>query len=308
VIVDVGSRRARASGRRAIPTADARALAPAARRMRVLLVLLPVLALAAAAWLAVAPRDTPALPEALRGGDPVMVVIDVSSSTLGYSHLIAQSLLALGRDPAQKAGLVLASDIAYIALPADAPGSALNGWQRLISFVAANNRKIVARAKQDRTPVPSPTPGDYPWAGVFTGGTRLSSGLVRATQALVDAGARHGQVVLISDLRDAPEDLPRVSAAISRLHELGMTLRVVVVGNAPRDRKAFSDKGGADFVIGAADAVYAPTRPRTLPSAPPALALVLLGLAVAALLGAVELLLPPLRWGRARPATEAGRG
>jgi hypothetical protein len=280
-----------------IPTGGLEGLAPAARRTRLLLVLLPVITLATACWLALAPHDQPTLPNALRVEDGVVVVIDVSTSTLGYSDLIAQSLLALGRDPGQKAGLVLASDSAYVALPPQAPGSALDGWQRLISDVAANNRKIAARAKQDRTPIPYPTPGDYPWAGVFTGGTRLSGGIVRATEALRQAGAERGDIVLISDLRDAPEDLPRVSAAIARLHELGMELRVVVVGNAPRDRKAFSDKGGADFIISAADAVYDPRRPETLPSTPSAAMLVSLGVALAALLTAVELLLPRLRWG-----------
>jgi hypothetical protein len=299
VIVHAPARRPR--GCRAIPTADAPALRPAARRTRLLLVLLPALTLAAAAWLVLSPTDQPSLPDALRGGDPVMVVIDVSSSTLGYSHLIAQSLLALGRDPTQKAGIVLASDIAYVALPADAPGSALDGWQRLISYVAANNRKIAARAKQDRTPIPYPTPGDYPWAGVFTGGTRLSGGIVRATEALRASGTQRGQVVLISDLRDAPDDLPRVSAAITRLHELGFRFGVVVVGNAPRDTKAFSDKGGADFITRAADAVYAPERRETLPSSSPALPLVLLGVAIATLLVAVELLLPRLSWRNSSP-------
>jgi hypothetical protein len=281
---------------RSIPTADLGSLAPATRRTRALLVLLPVLAVAAAAALAIAPREHPAVPDALRGADGLVVVVDVSWSTLNASHLIAQSLLALARDPKQTSGLVLASDSAYLALPPEAPGSALHGWQRLISFVSANNRKIAARAKQDRTPIPYPAPGDYPWAGVFTGGTRLSSGIARATRALRESGAAHGEIVLISDLRDAPEDLPKVSAAITRLHDLGMRLRVVVVGNAARDRKAFSDKGGADFVTSAADAVYAPRTPRTLPAAPPVRLLVVLGLVLALVLAAVELLLRPLRW------------
>ena len=297
-----GSPQAQARKResRAIPMIGVGALAAAARRTRFLLVLLPLLALTVAVLLALAPRDKPALPAALRGGDGLVVVVDVSWSTLGASQLIAQSLLALGRDPAQQAGLVLASDSAYVALPPEAPGSALDGWQRLISYVSANNRKIAARAKQDRTPIPYPAPGDYPWAGVFTGGTRLSAGILRATDALRRSGAAHGQIVLISDLRDAPEDLPRVSAAITRLHSLDMRLRVVVVGNAARDHKAFSDKGGAEFVIGAADAVYAPRRPRQLPSVPAASTLVTLGVLLAALLTAHELLLPRLRWGERR--------
>jgi hypothetical protein len=275
---------------------DLHALRRAARRTRLLLVLLPVAVLCAAAGLAAAPSDRPALPAALRGADGLMVVVDVSWSTLDASSIIAQSLLALAREPAQKAGLVLASDSAYVALPAEAPGSALRGWQRLISTVSANNRRIAARAKQDRTPVPYPSPGDYPWAGVFTGGTRLSSGLASATRALRESGAPGGRIVLISDLRDAPDDLPRVSAAITRMHQLGIELRVVVVGNAARDAKAFSDKGGADFILGAADAVWAPRSARPLPSVPPATALVVLGGLLAALLTAAELLLPRLRW------------
>jgi hypothetical protein len=289
--------RAGRPGRGAIPTTDLRALARPARRTRVLLVVLPLLTLAVAVAFSLAPQDKPALPEVLRGGEGLVVVVDVSWSTLAYSHLIAQSLLALGRDPSQEAGLVLASDSAYVALPPEAPGSALHGWQRLITAVSESNRKIAARAKQDRTPIPYPAPGDYPWAGVFTGGTRLSAGIARATAALRESGATRGRIVLISDLRDAPDDLPRVSAAITRLHELGMELRVVVVGNAPRDRKAFADKGSADFVMSAADAVYAPRRAPTLPAVPPAALLVVLGVVLATLLTAVELLLPRFRWG-----------
>jgi hypothetical protein len=284
----------------AIPTGDLRALATPARRTRALLVALPLCVLATAVALVLAPSDHPALPAALQTADRdgLVVVVDVSWSTLGSSSLIAESLLALARGPDRRAGLVLASDSAYMALPPDSPGSALRGWQRLISYVSANNRKIAARAKQDRTPIPYPAPGDYPWAGVFTGGTRLSSGIARATRALRDAGAANGQIVLISDLRDAPDDLPRVSAAITRLHELGMRLRVVVVGNAARDRKAFSDKGGADFVIRAADAVYAPRTPHPLPASPPVRQLIALGALLAVLLAACELVLPGLRWGR----------
>ena len=189
----------------------------------------------------------------------VVVVVDVSSSTLGYSPSDRPVAARARARPAAEGG-ARARLGQRLRRPAAGGARArrCDGWQRLISFVSASNRKIAARAKQDRTPIPYPTPGDYPWAGVFTGGTRLSCGLARATQALRESGATHGQIVLISDLRDAPDDLPRVSAAITACTSSGMQLRVVVVGNAPRDRKAFSDKGGADFVISAADAVYAP--------------------------------------------------
>jgi hypothetical protein len=291
--------RVRQPGRPAIPSADTTLLGAAARRTRAALVLLALVAIAIAIAFALAARRAPDVPAALRGGDGLMVVVDVSSSTLGFSNMIARSLLALANDPSQRAGLVLASQSAYVALPPETPGAALHGWQRMISYINVQNHKLAVRAKLDRTPLPNPTPGDYPWVGVFTGGTRLSAGLAAAIRALRDAGVRRGQIVLISDLRDAPEDLPRVSALIARMHELGIQLRVVTVGNAARDQKAFSDLGGAQFVIAAADAAYAPDRERALPSRPSALPLVVLGCVLALVLAFAELLLP-LRWGRRR--------
>jgi len=297
------SARARLPARAAIPSVDTPLLGPAARRTRAALVLLAVTAIAIAGAFALTARRAPDVPAALRGGDGLMVVVDVSSSTLGFSNMIARSLLALANDPSQRAGLVLASQSAYVALPPETPGAALRGWQRMISYINVQNHKLAVRAKLDRTPLPNPTPGDYPWVGVFTGGTRLSAGLAAGIGALRDAGVGRGQIVLISDLRDAPEDLPRVSALIARMHELGIQLRVVTVGNAARDQKAFSDLGGAQFVIDAADAAYAPVRARTLPSRPSALPLIALGCALAVVLTFAELLVP-LRWSRRREATK----
>ena len=231
-----------------------------------------------------------------------MVVIDVSSSTLGFSNMIAKSLLTLANDPSQRAGLVLASQSAYLALPPETPGSALRGWQRMIDYINEQNHKLAVRAKLDRTPLPTPAPGDYPWVGVFTGGTRLSSGLARAMQALRESGTPHGQIVLVSDLRDAPEDLPRVGVLITRMRELGIALRVVTVGRATRNPKEFSDIGGSAFIMDAADAVYAPEHEPTPTTHPSPLPLVLLGVALAALLAVAEPLLP-LRW---RSRDEAG--
>ena len=211
-MVELGARLRRLP-RASIPTVDAPAFAPVAGRTRTALAVLAVLGLAAAAALVpVSHRDSGA-PAALAGGKGLMIVIDVSSSTLGFSSTIARSLVALSNDPSQRAGLVLASQSAYVALPPETPGSALRGWARMISYINEQNHKLVVRAKLDRTPVPSPAPGDYPWVGVFTGGTRLSVGLARALQALQAAGIHDGQIVLVSDLRDAPDDLPRVGSA-----------------------------------------------------------------------------------------------
>jgi hypothetical protein len=285
----------RRSNRLVIPSVDTRALAPAARRTRIALTMLALLALAVAISLVAIAGRSSGSPAALRGGDGLMVVIDVSSSTLGFSNMIAKSLLALADDPSQRAGLVLASQSAYVALPPETPGSALRGWQRMIDYINEQNNKLAARAKRDRTPLPNPAPGDYPWVGVFTGGTRLSTGLSRAVQALQETGVSGGQIVLVSDLRDAPEDLPRVGVILTRMRELGIALRVVTVGQSTRNPKEFSDLGGSAFIMDAAESVYAPERAQTLSAQPSALPLVVLGLALAVLLAVLEPLLP-VRW------------
>jgi len=281
--------------RTAIPSIDAQALAPAARRTRIALALLALAALTVGLVLVATTNRSRGVPDALRGGDGLMVVIDVSSSTLGFSSMIAKSLLTLANDPSQRAGLVLASQGAYMALPPETPGSALRGWQRMIDYINEQNHRLAVRAKLDRTPLPDPAPGDYPWVGVFTGGTRLSTGLARAIQALREAGTHRGQIVLVSDLRDAPEDLPRVGVLITRMRELGIKLRVVTVGRNARNPKEFSDIGGSAFIMDAADSVYAPEHVTSLRSQPSALPLVLIGGALAVLLAIAEPLLP-LRW------------
>ena len=279
----------------AIPSVGASAFAPAARRLRVALAGLALITLMSALALVVTANRPRGVPDSLRGGDGLMVVIDVSSSTLGFSNMIARSLLTLANDPSQRAGLVLASQSAYVALPPETPGSALRGWQRMIGYINEQNHKLAARAKLDRTPLPDPAPGDYPWVGVFTGGTTLSTGLARAIQALREAGTTGGQIVLVSDLRDAPEDLPRVSVLLTRMRELGIKLRIVTVGRNTRNPKEFSDIGGSAFIMDAADSVYAPEHETDLRVQSSALPLVLLGVGLAALLAVAEPLVP-LRW------------
>ncbi len=280
---------------RVIPGVDAAALASAGRRARIVLIAACAAALLIVTLLVVLPRKASGVPDALRGGDGMMIVIDVSSSTLGFSDTIGRSLRVLARDPGQRAGLVLASESAYMALPPDAPSSALRGWDRMMAYVNRQNQKLAARAKLDRTPIPNPAPGDYPWVGIFTGGTRLSAGLARAAEALQEQGKGGGQVVLISDLRDPPEDLPKVAAEIARMKELGIQLRIVTVGDASRDPAYFSDFGGAKFIQSAADAVYATDRVAIPAPGTSVALLVALGLGLAGALAIAEPLLP-LRW------------
>ncbi len=113
--------------------------------------------------------------------------------------------------------------------------------------------------------------------------------------ALQEHGRSGGQIVLISDLRDPPEDLPKVAAEIARMKELGIRLRIVTVGDASRDPAYFSDFGGAKFIQSAADAVYATDRVSVPAPGGPVALLVALGLGLAGALALVEPRLP-LRW------------
>jgi len=73
-------------------------------------------------------------------------------------------------------------------------------------------------------------------------------GLADWAEALQEQGKGGGQVVLISDLRDPPEDLPKVAAEIARMKELGIQLRIVTVGDASRDPAYFPDFGGGQVI------------------------------------------------------------
>jgi hypothetical protein len=278
----------------AIPSVDVHTLRPSIRRTRLLLLSLPLLLLTTAAWLVLSPRQEPELPPALASDSGVMVVLDVSESTLAFSGVIGQSLRALGRKASQKAGLVLTSDSGYVALPPQAPGAALAGWQRMIQDV--NTRYQAQPDVRDRTSGTIPPPPNYPWVTVFSGGTRLSAGLTLARKALLAAGAKHGRVILISDLKDAPEDLAKVALEISLMQRQGLKFSVVTIGDVSRDRRAITNTDDASFVLDEADSFYAPPATEALPSQPPARMLVLLGGALALLLALVELLLPPLAW------------
>ena len=116
---------------------------------------------------------------------------------------------------------MLASQSAYMALPPDTPGSALRGWARMISYInrrtRSSRRARSSTGRRYRIRRRATTPG--------SGSSRrheLSAGLARAHPgAAASPGSTGGQIVLVSDLRDPPEDLPKVSALRSRMRASG---------------------------------------------------------------------------------------
>ena len=125
-----------------------------------------------------------------------VVVLDMSASVAGPTFervgAVVRGLVAAN----QPVGLVMFSDVAYELLPPNSPPSAL---QQFVRFFTPGH---VHRG--------APIFGQSPWSQ-FSGGTRISTGLVARQNALRRAHIPHGSLVLMSDLNDSQDDQTRSS-------------------------------------------------------------------------------------------------
>ena len=125
------------------------------------------------------------------GAKTGVLILDVSASVAGPPFervgTVVRGLVAAN----QAMGLVMFSDTAYELLPPNSPPSAL---QQFLRFFAP---KSVTKG--------APVFGDSPWSQ-FSGGTRISTGLVVGAEALHRADITHGSLVLMSDLNDSQND------------------------------------------------------------------------------------------------------
>src|SRR5207253_2588084 len=71
-----------------------------------------------------------------------------------------------------------------------------------------------------------------PWSSSFSGGTQISSGLTLAHSVLASAGEPKGEILLVSDLDTAPDDVPRVAETFNTFRNQGVPFRIV--GLSPR--------------------------------------------------------------------------
>jgi hypothetical protein len=240
-----------------VPLADAPRLARATRRTS--LVRLGAVALIAAALAAAyltAPKPTGRLASLVAPGRPTVVVLDVSQSVsdLVYRE-IARTLegivTAAGADG--RVGLVLFSDVAQEALP---PGTAATHLQPFIRYFRPRDQRGVA-TKPSYYRAAGPTqapPPDYPlnpWFAGFSGGTQISTGLRAARLALARSGAERGRVVLLSDLAEDDEDLPRLTRElVAYERDPALELRVVALPPANAVQKLlFARIGGGEGAV-----------------------------------------------------------
>lgn len=207
------------------------------------------------------------------GAKTGVVVLDMSASVTGPAFerigTVVRGLVLAN----QSIGLVMFSDVAYELLPPNSPPTAL---QQFLRFFAP-------RSVTGGTPVF----GESPWSH-FSGGTRISTGLVEAQRALRKAGVTHGSLLLLSDLNDSQEDRESLTAEALALHKAHVPVRIVSLNASPTNVALFARLFGDNSFI-ATQAFRTVSRHRVLPilgSSP--WALIAVGLVLVGLLAANE--------------------
>jgi hypothetical protein len=168
------------------------------------------------------------------GAKTGVIVSDMSASVAGPTFervaTVVRGLVAAN----QAMGLVMFSDVAYELLPPNTPPSALQQFVRF--FVPEKVTKG------------QPLFGQSPWSQ-FSGGTRISTGLIAGEQALRRAGEPHGALVLMSDLNDAQDDRePLVSEALA-LRKAHVPIRIVPLNASPQNVALFSQLFGSGVFV-----------------------------------------------------------
>jgi von Willebrand factor type A domain len=207
------------------------------------------------------------------GAKTGVIVLDMSASVSGPPFervgAVVRSLVAAN----QAVGLVMFSDVAYELLPPNSPPSALQQFLRFFAPRSVSNG--------------SPVFGASPWSQ-FSGGTRISTGLVAGQDALRRADATHGALVLMSDLNDAQDDRDALVSEAQALRQARIPIRVLPINATPQNIQVFTNLFGANVLI--SPQTFKSTRKRRVEpiAAPSPWALLAVGLVLVGLLAANE--------------------
>jgi len=168
------------------------------------------------------------------GAKTGVVLLDMSASVTGPAFerisTVVRGLVAAN----QSIGLVMFSDVAYELLPPNSPPNALQPFLRFFA----------PRSVTGGTPVF----GQSPWSH-FSGGTRISSGLVAGARALRKAGVTHGSLLLLSDLNDSQEDTESLVAESIALRKAHIPVRIVSLNASPTNVELFGRLFGENSFI-----------------------------------------------------------
>jgi hypothetical protein len=218
-----------------VPLADPASLDRAARRTRIVrLVLAAALVAMTAIAFFVAPR-TPGrrfLPSNATG----IVVLDLSSSVSPDTYYRIEQTLATIAASQSRLGLVLFSDTAYEALP---PGTSAQELKPLLRFFAPQATSSGAGGLLARTP----------WDQWFSAGTKISNGLYLAAHMLQQEHVKKSAVMLISDLNDDPTDLTALTDAVLLLQQRQVPLEIVGLSPSAANADFFQRLLGTNAVF-----------------------------------------------------------
>jgi hypothetical protein len=215
-----------------IPVSGAGFLRAAARRTRVVRIVLALLLVAALACAFVAAPRKPGrryLPAKAVG----IVVLDVSSSVRPTTYWRIEEALDSIASSKGRLGLVLFSDVAYEALPTGTPAGDLKPFLRFFAPPGKGNGVYLANS---------------PWQQWFSAGTRISNGLYLADHMLEAEHAKRGAVLLISDLADDPEDQNDLKSAVLLFEQQGVPLEIVALDPSLGDANFFKSLLGEQAI------------------------------------------------------------
>jgi hypothetical protein len=227
--------------RGAFPLADFGAFAGAVRRTTIVrLLLASALAVAAALTLWSATALGTHTVSFLPRGSTTMIVLDESRSVYLAGYRRIDALLRRLIDADSSVGLVMFSDGAYELLP---PGSHGRELRSLLRFYARDPHAAGAVDAVSGTAI-------NPWTDTISGGTRISSGLQLAVDAMHRDRVRRGTVLLVSDLETAAEDRPDMTLQLQRINrDPRLQLRVVPLFPVPADEEFIRRVSGSGVFV-----------------------------------------------------------
>ena len=159
------------------------------------------------------------------GTNAGVLVLDMSASVAGPTFEQVGAVVRGLVTANQPLGLVMFSDVAYELLPPNSPPSALEQFERFFT--------------PERVHGGAPIFAQSPW-DQFSGGTRISTGLVTGLEALRRARVPHGSLVLMSDLNDSQNDRDPLVAEAAVLRKARVPVRIVPVNATPQDIQIFA--------------------------------------------------------------------
>jgi hypothetical protein len=169
-------------------------------------------------------RQAPLVPSGTTG----MLVLDMSASV--HEGALDATVTKLAETD-ERTGLVMFSDAAYELLP---PGSPSRELQSILRFFKAR---------------PDATLPANPWERL-RGGTRISTGVTVARDALLRENVTNGSLVLVSDLEILPDEVARLSEAIAQVRSDGFQIRIVPLFPSEEKRALVEQLVGPDAFLG----------------------------------------------------------